>query len=78
MKYFKSGELKKIEQAVEQLKRSVLDVVQSGEIAQIRTEFKTPKVPLLKSRPRVTPFFVCRNEELDKMKTIRISMAALQ
>lgn len=69
-KYLKAGELKKIKNAVNALKRRVVAVVQSGEIAQIRTEFSRPKVPLMKRRPRLTSFFVGRDKELDQIKSI--------
>lgn len=70
MKYFNSAVLMKIEQAVNELNRCVVDVVLSRDIAEIRSEINKPKVPLVQSRPRATPFFVDRVRELNQMKSI--------
>lgn len=81
VKYLKAGELKTIEDALNALKRSVVDVVQTGEIAQIRSEVNPPKIPVLKRRPKKTPFFVGRDNELDQIKNILDeygSMAVMQ
>lgn len=69
-KYFKAGELKKIEEAVNALKFRIVAVVLSGEIAQMRTEFSNPMIPVMKKRPKVTPFFVGRDKEIDQVKSV--------
>ena len=64
--YLKSGELRKLEQALRELKDNVISVVHSGEIARLNTEMRNLTNALMENRPELTSLFVARGKELDQ------------
>lgn len=67
--FFNSNMVKKIEESIDELHKEVSVVLTVCEVSKLQTESKS-KIPELCGQLRVTPYFVGREAELDKLKSI--------